>query len=262
MTNVVELEQPSPPRALQQVATPSYLLQLAVEQGADLDRLERLMALQERYEANEARKACVEAMAAFKSEPIEIFKRKQVGFTNREGVFVGYSHAELSDITDAIGPAMARHGLSYRWDLVQDTNSITVKCVVTHRMGHSESVSMTAPPDNSGKKNAIQQMASSVTYLQRYTLLAITGMSTKGMDDDGNGGEPEGAGDTGGGGDPQADTSRLPPYQEAAFSANLPKWRELIRAGKKTADDIIATVSSRGTLSAKQEAQIRAITKE
>jgi hypothetical protein len=36
-------------------------------------------------------------------------------------------------------------------------------------------------------KNAIQQVASTTTYLQRYTLLAITGMSTKGMDDDGRG---------------------------------------------------------------------------
>ncbi|MNL48938.1 ERF superfamily protein [compost metagenome] len=46
---------------------------------------------------------------------------------------------------------------------------------------------MQAMPDNSGKKNAIQQVASTITYLQRYTLLAATGVATKGQDDDARG---------------------------------------------------------------------------
>ena len=37
---------------------------------------------------------------------------------------------------------------------------------------------MSGPLDESGQKNALQQAGSSVTYLQRYTLLAATGMST------------------------------------------------------------------------------------
>lgn len=163
---------------------PAQLLAIAVQQGADLDRLERLMALQERWETGEARKAFVAAMAAFKAEPLVIFKRKQVGYTTKEGEFVGYTHAELSDITDVVSPAMGRHGLSYRWDIDQREGRIHVTCIVTHARGHSEQVTMDAPPDASGKKNTIQQIASATTYLQRYTLLAATGMSTKGMDDD------------------------------------------------------------------------------
>lgn len=181
--------------ALAPSATPSDLLRIAVQQGADLDRLERLMALQERYEANEARKAFNVAMTAFKAEPLTIFKRKNVGYTTREGDFVGYKHAELSDVTDVVGPAMARHGLSYRWDIQQADGRINVSCIVTHALGHFETVTMDAAPDNSGKKNAIQQIASAVQYLQRYTLLAATGMSTKGMDDDGKGAGEEGADD-------------------------------------------------------------------
>lgn len=168
-------------------ATPAVLLQMAVAQGADLDRLERLMALQERWEANESRKAFTNAMTEFKAEPLTIFKRKRVGYETTNGEFVGYSHAELSDVTDVVGPAMARHGLSYRWSVKQDAQRINVSCIVTHKQGHSEAVTMDAAPDNSGKKNGIQQIASACTYLQRYTLLAVTGMSTKGMDDDGQG---------------------------------------------------------------------------
>lgn len=175
----------SPPAAL--VTTPSHLLAMAVEQGADLDKLTKLMDLQERWEASEARKAFTVAMTGFKSEPVEILKKKNVSFSG-----TSYNHAELSDITDAIGPALSRHSLSYRWDVRQDAaNTITVDCILTHIAGHSERVTMTAPPDDSGKKNKIQQIASSTTYLQRYTLLAVTGMSTKGMDDDGRSAESD-----------------------------------------------------------------------
>lgn len=47
--------------------TPMDLLSIAMDQGADLDRLERLMMMQERWEANEARKAYLSAFAAFKA---------------------------------------------------------------------------------------------------------------------------------------------------------------------------------------------------
>lgn len=177
-------------RPLAPLTTPTDLLRLAVSQGADLDRLERLMALQERWEANEARKQFTMAMTRFKAMPLTILKRKQVGYTTKEGDFVGYKHAELCDVTDVVGPAMAQHGLSYRWDIQQTGGRINVACIVMHEAGHTERVTMDAAPDASGKKNAVQQIASACTYLQRYTLLAVTGMSTKGMDDDG-----EGAGD-------------------------------------------------------------------
>lgn len=169
--------------------TPSDLLAMAVQQGADLDKLERLMALQERWEAGESRKAFVAAMASFKAMPIEIRKSKGVGYETTAGDFVGYKHATTADVVDAVVPAMGKNGLSHRWEVVQNSGQITVTCQITHKLGHSESVSMTAAPDNSGKKNPIQQIASTVQYLQRYTLLAATGTAAKDMDDDGRGGD-------------------------------------------------------------------------
>jgi hypothetical protein len=52
-------------------------------------------------------------------------------------------------------------------------------------MGHSESTSLTAAPDTSGSKNSIQAVGSTITYLERYTLLALTGLAAQGQDDDG-----------------------------------------------------------------------------
>jgi hypothetical protein len=191
-TEVHEIQAP-PQRAVAPISTtPADLVLIAIERGLDMSQIEQFIALQERREQSEARKAYVLAMSLFKAEPMEILKRKQVGYKTREGDFVGYSHAELSDITEVVGPAMAKHGLSFRWDIRQEGGLISVDCIVRHAQGHSETVTMHAPPDASGKKNAIQQVASSVSYLQRYTLLAATGMATKGMDDDGRGSGDDG----------------------------------------------------------------------
>lgn len=181
-----------------QSTSPDALLALAVQQGADMDKLQKLMDLRDRWEAGEARKAYVAAMAAFKAEPIDIRKSKSVGYSTSGGDFVGYKHATVADAVDAVVPAMAAHGLSHSWDVKQEGGQITVTCTITHALGHRESVSMTAAADNSGKKNPIQQIASTVTYLQRYTLMSATGVAAKEMDDDAtsayaeeDGGQPE-----------------------------------------------------------------------
>lgn len=167
--------------------TPADMLAIAVERNATIEQMERLFALKVQFERYEAEKAMNEAMAAFHAEPIAILKRKHVHFSSSKGD-VSYWHAELSDVTDAISPAMGRHGLSYRWDVKQEQQKVIVTCIVSHRLGHRVEVTMEGPLDESGLKNRIQQAGSTVTYLQRYTLLSAIGKSTKGMDNDGSDG--------------------------------------------------------------------------
>lgn len=166
--------------------TPMAMLQIAVQQGADLDKLEKLMQLQERWEASEARKAFVSAMSAFKANPPELFKNKHVKFGNTE-----YDHATLDNVSIAIGEALSKHGLSHRWETSQADGKIKVTCVITHNLGHSEEVSLESTADTSGAKNSIQAIGSTVTYLQRYTLLAATGMAVQDQDDDGKGSDKD-----------------------------------------------------------------------
>jgi len=170
--------------------TPMSMLQIAVEQNADLDKLQKLMDLHERWEAGEAKKAFVAAMTAFKADPPEIFKNKHVEFTTNSGI-TSYDHASLDHISSAIGEKMSLHGLSFRWETEQlDGGTIKVSCVLTHIQGHSERVSLQCGADQSGGKNNIQAIGSTVTYLQRYTLLAAAGMATAEMDDDGKTSDP------------------------------------------------------------------------
>lgn len=167
------------------IITPLQLLQMAVTQGADLDRLERLMAMKKEWEADEARKAYNIAFTSFKDEAVRIIKNRSV----TDGPLKGKSYAELHAVVNAVTPALSKHGLSASWQITKDDRDwIEVTCTLKHAAGHAERVSMGGPPDAGGAKNAIMARASTVTYLERYTLKAILGLSEQGEDDDGGGG--------------------------------------------------------------------------
>jgi len=162
--------------------SPSEMMMAAIDKGADLDKLEKLMQLQERWEANNARKAYHEAMTAFKSNPPEIEKDKKVSYGQTH-----YNHASLSNVTNKINSALSDHGLSVSWTTKQEGNGVTVTCRISHVLGHYEETSLTAELDTSGAKNKIQALGSTVSYLERYSVLALCGLATQEMDNDGQG---------------------------------------------------------------------------
>lgn len=168
--------------------TPMDMLASAIQRGMDPATLKELMDLADRHTATEARKAFVIALNAFKANPPEIFKTKSVAFGQGKAA---YKHATLDDVSRLIGAALSKVGISHRWDTEQlDGGTIRVTCVLTHSAGHTERVALQASPDTSGSKNSIQAVGSTVTYLQRYTLLAATGMAVAdGSDDDGRQGK-------------------------------------------------------------------------
>jgi hypothetical protein len=167
--------------------SPASMMLAALDRGIDPERIEKMLELQERWEANEARKAFASDLAAFKGEAVEIIKRKQVDFQTAKGR-TQYKHAELFDVIEGVGPALSKHGFSWGWDMKQSDRWLEVTCVLRHRLGHCERVTLGGPPDESGGKNAIQAIMSTKTYLERHTLKAACGVAEKGEDDDGAGG--------------------------------------------------------------------------
>jgi ERF superfamily len=170
---------------------PAELLQLAVAQGANVEQLTKLMDLQERWERREAKRAYDAAMKAFKAEPPRITKNSRVYFEpkDKSKAITDYYHATLDHVCDAIVGALSRVGISHRWKVEQNGEWIKVTCVLTHELGHAEETSLQGCADLTGNKNSIQAVGSTVTYLQRYTLLAATGLATSDQDDD-DGGTP------------------------------------------------------------------------
>lgn len=169
--------------SLASAVAPADLISKAIEGKADLDKLEKLLTLQERFQANEAKKAYNKAMALFKEKPPKIDKDKTVSFGVGK---TSYNHASLANVTEKINTELSKYGLSASWNTKQN-GQIIVTCRITHELGHSEETSLSAPADTSGSKNAIQAIGSTITYLERYTLLALTGLATYDQDDDATG---------------------------------------------------------------------------
>lgn len=158
----------------------------SMDPSFDIAKLQQLLAVKKEWDQDEARKAFNVAFAAFKAEAIEIIKNRQV----TDGPLKNKRYAELFSVVNAVTPPLSRQGLSASWKLTKDEKEwIEVTCTIRHVLGHSESVSMSGPPDAGGAKNAIQARASTITYLERYTLKAICGVAEQGDDTDGNGGE-------------------------------------------------------------------------
>ena len=168
--------------------TPMDMVGRAVASGASIEVVEKLMALHERWEANQGRKAFDEAMAAAKAEIPVIFKSREVDFTSAKGR-THYRYEDLAEIAKTINPILGKHGLSYRFRTTSPANEpVTVTCIVSHRLGYSEENSLSAGRDESGNKNSIQAIGSTLTYLQRMTLKAALGLAAS-SDDDGKAAE-------------------------------------------------------------------------
>lgn len=165
------------------VLSPAEMIGQAIASNSGPEVMEKLLALQERWDARNAKMAFDDAMAELRQNMPAIIKRQEVDFTTNKGR-TNYRYEDLSAVTEALSPVMASHGLSFRWRTESGKDSVTVTCIIAHRDGHSEENSLTAGFDNSGNKNAIQAIGSAVTYLQRYTLKAAVGVAAS-YDDDG-----------------------------------------------------------------------------
>jgi hypothetical protein len=186
MNDLIEREETAV--QVSQPTTPANLLQIAVQRGASMEELEKLMGLQERHEANEAKKAFHRAKAEFSAESILITKdRENKQFKSR--------YTSIGNLVNTVRPFLGRYGLSTSWTQTQDEGgTLTITCRMTHSQGHFEESSFTVPPDKSGAKNVIQELKSAITYARITTFENVTGLtaSDESGDDDGNcAGKPE-----------------------------------------------------------------------
>jgi len=162
----------------------------AMKKNFTPEQIEKMMDLAERNQKNIARQAFFEALANFKAEAPPVKKDKFNKFFNSH-------YTSLGNLLDTYNPALGKHGLSISHPTPNQTDkTMTVECRLAHRLGHTESVSMTAPIDqaaigkSSGERsrNPIQDIKSTFTYLRSATCEAILGVAgTEGtVDDDGN----------------------------------------------------------------------------
>lgn len=164
---------------------PLVLISNALNSGMDIEKMERLFDLQERWEKKEAEKAFRRAMVLFQNEKPELIKIKGADYGPGKAK---YNFNPLPKVQKAIDPILSKFGLTYRWEILPVENFIEVSCIISHVDGHSEKTTMRGPHDSSGSKNGLQAIGSTRTYLERYTLESAFGLSS---DEDTDGKQPE-----------------------------------------------------------------------
>lgn len=168
----------------QPAMTPMQMLGQALQMGVPIETLRELRLMQKEFEADEARKAYAKALAAMKATiPIEVFKRKKVDIPGG----AKFKHAELADVVDAAVEAMGKFGFVHTWKPTAQTSEyLEITCIITHELGHKEETTLRSEYDSSNSKMpALHRLGSTVSYLERYTLVAALGVAAKNIDDDG-----------------------------------------------------------------------------
>jgi hypothetical protein len=159
------------------------LMRRAFDAG-NLELVERAMALQERWENNQARRAFERAMAQARGKIGTILKNRAVDYTGAKGR-VNYAYEDLAAVTEALDKVIPDLELNFRFRTKVDGKTLTVTLVLSHSDGYSEENSLSAAHDDSGQKNSIQAAGSTQTYLERYLLKAGFGLAAAEADDDG-----------------------------------------------------------------------------
>lgn len=189
-----------PPALSETAAVFSMIERAARDPNVNMDKLERLMAMQKDMAASRAKVAFDAAMADMQPKlPVidrkgKIEVRKKDGNGDRTGaVQQSTPYALWEDINEAIRPILAAHGFSLTFRVGKtDAGLITVTGILAHREGHRETDTITLQHDSTGSKNAVQAVGSSNSYGKRYTAINLLNITTRGQDDDGKAaGAPE-----------------------------------------------------------------------
>ena len=181
----------SNPRAVTPSGAPdpnlAALIAAARDSTVDVAKLERIMAMVKDREEDNRKRAFYAALALAKGEFGQIIKKRLVDYEHKDkSGRTSYRYEELADVSAVVDPILSKHGLSYRHRAIQNGDKITVTCILSHAEGYSEENSLEGFKDASGQKNPNQAIASTITYLQRYSLKEALGIGA-GRDDDAGG---------------------------------------------------------------------------
>lgn len=157
------------------------ILMRAIELNVDLDAFEKLVNLVEKVQIDKAKREFYQAFAKFQSQVPPILKSSEV---NMGAGRPRYNYASLYDIISKIQKPLGEANLSFRWEISNNNDIITVTCILSHSGGYELQTSIQATKDATPGKSNVQAIASTITYLKRYTLVSLLGIGTADPDDD------------------------------------------------------------------------------
>jgi len=171
-----------------------------------------------------------------------------------------FRYADLEEINSKTRKPLSENGLGTMQSIGRSTTTTgtSIFTRLTHAGGACIEDEIPIPAQ---EKRDIKDYGAVVSYLRRYAKTALLDIAADDdldangagdRDDDSPAAQPEQP--------PQGNGK--PPYPDEKLEKMLPQWQQLITSGKKTADQVIATVSSGNTLTPQQVEKIRGLATE
>jgi hypothetical protein len=161
----------------------NVIARAASDPNTDVDKLERLLAMQERVLEREAERTFNVAMRGAQDAIKPVLK-------NRKNKETHSSYADLEQISKLIDPVIHEQGFSLSFGTADCPypNHYRVTCAVSHTGGFTRNYQADVPIDNKGPKGAQNKtdthgFGSALSYGRRYLKLLIFDIAT--TDDDG-----------------------------------------------------------------------------
>ena len=180
MSEIAKVEQTQQSGIAAQV---SQIERIASDPNVDVNKLETLWMMQEKAQDRIAKMAYNSDMASMQSK-MPIIKKTGVikdKYDNERS-----KYARFEDVISAIQPFLNEFGFSVSFKTEFHNSCLQVTGFVSHSQGHEESTIMTLPFDDSGAKNKVQAIGSSISYGKRYCLCMLLNIAASGEDDDGH----------------------------------------------------------------------------
>lgn len=191
MNSVIDLSKASDRREVT-ISPESTALITVIERAArdpsiDIDKMERLLAMQEKIFAKQAEAAFNAAMSVCQADMPQIVPRSANEQTSS-------MYAALEEIDRVARPIYTRHGFALSFGTIDCPveGCFRQTCLATHSAGHARPYQADLPSDMAGikgnpNKTGIQAFGSTMSYGQRYMTKLVFNIVIGGEDNDGNG---------------------------------------------------------------------------
>lgn len=158
----------------------------ARDPSVDIDKMERLIAMQERVQARDAELAFNQALNAAQSEMRPIA-------ANASNPQTKSRYATYDKLDRVLRPIYTEHGFSLSFDEGESPkpDHVRVLCYVSHKAGHTRTYHRDMPADGKGAKGGdvmtkTHAAGAAGSYGARYLLKGIFNVAVGEDDDDGN----------------------------------------------------------------------------
>lgn len=175
------------------------IIAAARDPSVDADKMEKLVDLQMKVEANEARKAFTRAFAALKRHLPHINKDGNIDHGDEHGrtksgkKALKTRYATYPALMEVCEPLLDEHGFTLSSVIEPSADGVKINVVsyLEHVDGHSRVSRFPLGADASGGKNNNQGWGSSQQYGMRYNAIALLNIVTKDPRDSDNDGYPK-----------------------------------------------------------------------